>query len=137
MILDTTLIITDIVLALILFSIVFKWMVKEIRDIAQDLEGLIKFSQIIFMLASWFVFISTFVYYLFFRDDELTSTLNIFLTIVVGFLGTMMGLFFSNEALSNLRKRYDHRGDRLLTLRKSLKDIEESLKKLEDNKRDN
>jgi len=85
------------------------------------------------MLASWSVFLLTFIYYLFFRNDELTSTLNIFLTIVVGFLGTMMGLFFSSDALNNLRKKYDYRGDRLLTLKKSLKDIEESLKKLEDN----
>ena len=136
MILDTTLLITDIVLVLILFSIIFKWAIKEIRDIVRDLEGLIKFTQVIFMLGSWSIFFLTFIYYLFFKNDELTLTLNIFLTIVVGFLGTMMGLFFSSEALNNLRKRYDHRGDRLLTLRKSLKGIEESLRKLEDSKPD-
>src|SRR3989344_9346089 len=107
-----------------------KWAIKEIRDIVRDLEGLIKFSQIIFMLASWFIFISTFVYYLFFRNDELTSTLNIFLSIVVGFLGTMMGLFFSSDALNNLRKKYDYRGDRLRFMKEEIGRLKESLKNL-------
>lgn len=128
---DTTLIITDIVLALILFSIMFKWAIKEIRDIARDLEGLIKFTQVIFMLGSWSIFFLTFVFYLFFRNDELTSTLNIFLTIIVGFLGTMMGLFFSSEALNNLRRKYDYRGDSLRFAKSEIRKLKESLKSFE------
>lgn len=129
--LDTTLLITDIVLALILFSVIFKWTIKEVRDIARSLEGLIKFTQIIFMLGSWSIFFLIFAYYLFFQNDELTSTLNIFLTIVVGFLGTMMGLFFSSDALNNLKRKYDYRGDRLRVVKEEVRRLKESLKNLE------
>ncbi|MBU2639388.1 MAG: hypothetical protein KKG75_01635, partial [Nanoarchaeota archaeon] len=87
--------IADILLVLILF----KWIINQIRNICEKIEGFIKFVQIMFIGFSWFVFLSMFVYYLIWNPEKETQILTVFLTIVVGFLGTVMGLFFSTEAL--------------------------------------
>jgi len=74
----------------------------------------IKSTQVTFIFGSWGIFSLIFGYYLFFNPKETISILSLFLTIVVGFLGTIMGLFFSKEALEEIIKKYKSRGEIML-----------------------
>ncbi len=113
-----------IIIVILLFLI---WVFKEIRDICKNFEGFIKFTQITFMLFSWIIFTSIFGFYLFYNPNEKVSILNIFLTIIVGFLGTMIGLFFSNEALNELKRKLKTREITLHTNKQKLIEFKNSL----------
>ncbi|MAF51175.1 MAG: hypothetical protein CMH64_03720 [Nanoarchaeota archaeon] len=94
-----------LLILLIPSSIIIYFIVKEIRSICKGVDGLIKFIQIIFLLECWGTFGLILGYYLFFGSDETVPVLSLFLTIVVGFLGTIMGLYFSKETLETLKKK--------------------------------
>lgn len=103
--LSTHLIIPYIIITLIIFLFMFKWLFKEIRDICKRVSGVIIFGQIMFMILSWVCFIGILIYFVFF--EHTVNALNIFLTIVVGFLGTMIGLFFSRDIVKHLEDKID------------------------------
>lgn len=119
--------ITDGILLAFLLLFLGKWIIREVRSISEDVKGFIKFTQITFILGSWLVFLLIFFYYLMFDPNETLSILGLFLTIVVGFLGTIMGLFFSSEALNEMKRKYDYRGEKLHKLRETLDKIKENL----------
>lgn len=104
----------DITLLPAVLILFFVWFLKEIRNVCDKPEGFIKFTQITFILGSWGIFLLIFGYYLLFNPKETVSILSLFLTIVVGFLGTIMGLFFSKEALEEIIKKYKSRGEIML-----------------------
>ncbi len=55
----------DIFLLIIFLIFISKWLILQVRDICEDFEGFVKFTQIIFIFGSWFVFLSIFIYYIF------------------------------------------------------------------------
>tara|TARA_Y100000310_G_C20539578_1_gene742539 strand:+ start:219 stop:662 length:444 start_codon:yes stop_codon:yes gene_type:complete len=97
------------VLIVILF-LMFKWFFGQVREICKEPEGIIKFGQISFILLSWSCFLFILIYFAI-KPEEEVHVLNIFLTIVVGFLGTILGLFFSREAIEDLKKASDIKSD--------------------------
>ena len=123
----TDLIILDGLLVLIVLFFMFRWFFKQVRSIAREPEGFIKFGQTAFILLSWSVFFIILLYYMF--NPESINALNVFLTIVVGFLGTSGGFFFSGEALKHLERKVKGRG-RILQKTESefLEDIKELIK---------
>ena len=50
-------------------------------------------------------------------NPESINALNVFLTIVVGFLGTSGGFFFSGEALKHLERKVTSRGKILSSIK--------------------
>lgn len=132
----TDLIILDSLLVLIVLFFMFKWFFKEVRSIARESEGFIKFGQTVFILLSWSVFFILLFYYI--LNPDSINALNIFLTIVVGFLGTSGGFFFSGEALKHLERKVKSRGKILSSLKPEFLDevkelIEESAELIEEN----
>jgi len=95
------LIVINGILILVILFLIFKWFFNQVRDICKEPEGIIKFGQITFIVLSWGCFIFILIYFII--KPEETSVLHIFLTIVVGFLGTMLGLFFSREIIEKLK----------------------------------
>jgi len=123
---ETWLVIGICILSFIILLILkLEWCIDKIRDICKDYCGFIKFTQTIFMILSWSCFFLILFYYLFFNNTKEIPVLEIFLTVIVGFLGTMIGLFFSNESLMELkekqRKKENKQKDILLSLKDYLK----------------
>ena len=79
-----------------------KWITKEIRSICKDGDGYVKLIQLIFVGLVFASFIILLIYNLI--NPELTSKLDIFLTVVVGLMGTIIGTFFSERALDVIKK---------------------------------
>ncbi len=94
------LIILTLLLIALIFFIFLKYLIKQISILCKDFKGYIKLAQFIFLTTSIFIFLFLFIYSLF-RPTEVSQT-EIFLTIVVGFLGTMLGYFFKESTLSQL-----------------------------------
>ncbi len=90
------------ILLLVILFIIFRWFFTQIREICRRVAGYIIFGQLVFILLSWGVFLIIFFYYLINPSD--ISVLNIFLTVIVGFLGTILGVFFSEKAFEKIVK---------------------------------
>ena len=103
------LIILDSILLLIILFFMFKWFFGQIRQICKEPEGIIKFGQTTFIVLSWGCFIFILAYFII--KPEETNVLHIFLTIVVGFLGTILGLFFSREMIEKLKMASGYKSD--------------------------
>jgi len=131
MVVELNILIIGIIILITTIFLILKieWFIKEIREICKDFSGFIKFSQMIFMFSSWFILISLFLYYLIFNPQKEVPILEIFLTIIVGFLGTMIGLFFSNDSLNELKTKYKSRGERMLKDKNKLLEIKTNLEK--------
>ena len=117
-----------ILLSFIIF-LLFRWFFNEVRDICKKISGYMIFGQLVFILLSWGVFLTIFVYYLI--KGGKVEVLNVFLTVIVGFLGTIIGVFFSEKAfekiIKDLEERYrDNREKRY----RAYKRISKSLEKL-------
>lgn len=115
---------------------ILEYIIKEVRDICKDFKGFIKLVQLTFVFSCWLIFISAFGYFLIFNQDEKIPIFNLFLTIVVGFLGTMIGLYFSKETLEELKYKKELLKERktLLNLRNRLIKDKELLIKLKEEK---
>jgi len=90
----------DIILLFILLFLIFKLVIKEIRSICETVKGYIKFGQLSFLILSIMIFLIIFLRSIFY--PEFVSKTDVFLTIVVGFLGTMLGYFFKESTLDIL-----------------------------------
>ena len=67
------------------------------------------FVQLIFITTSCGIFLATFVYYFIFNPYNKVDVFNIFLTVVVGFMGTIMGIFFSEKTVAMMIKSSQER----------------------------
>ena len=125
--------VTDITLLLIIIFWICKWLIEQLRDICKNISGYVILGQILFVFLSWGIFLIIFIYYLF--NPENVGVLNIFLTIIVGFLGTMIGIFFSDRAfdkiIRDLQERNERRGQLIKMWRNVFLDIKELLKERE------
>lgn len=127
---DSDLIILNALFLLILLFFMFRWFFAQVRDICRESEGFIKFGQITFVLLSWGCFVIILGYYLI--KPTQVNALDIFLTIVVGFLGTILGMFFSKEALESLVRKIRQRDKTILDKVKLLREAEEFIKEIKD-----
>lgn len=129
-----------VLLFFILISINSKGFLKEIFK----QENYVKFIQFIFIVVLLFIFIGTFVYF-WINKIEVTNMAVIF-TVIVGWLGLIIGAFFGQKFMDDLTKikrelsvrklfphmneqrnlinRYEHQMNELLEI---IKDYEENI----------
>tara|TARA_Y100000310_G_C20590362_1_gene767658 strand:+ start:320 stop:724 length:405 start_codon:yes stop_codon:yes gene_type:complete len=103
----TELSILFVILLLAISALSFRWFFNQVRDVCKRVSGYIILGQLVFILFSWGVFLTIFVYYLF--KGGQVEVLNIFLTVIVGFLGTIIGVFFSEKAFEKIVKDLEER----------------------------
>jgi len=77
--------------------------VKTVRDIARDEAGYTKLLQMFIVSLLSFVFLSVIVYY--FLNPGLVDRIDIVLTVVVGWLGAIIGNFFGEKAMAHLEDK--------------------------------
>lgn len=106
----------------------FKWIIKEIRNICEDESGYVKLIQLIFVLLVLTSFFILLIYNLIYR--ETTSKLDIFLTVIVGLMGTVIGTFFSERSMESIKKDRDKKRKAIIKKTIKLKQYDEVLKKL-------
>lgn len=121
------LIILNLLLLLILLFFMFQWFFSQVRDICREPEGFIKFGQITFILLSWGCFLIILIYYIFNKTE--VNAIDIAFTVIVGFLGTIIGMFFSKEALESLKGKLKERNMSLIDKMEVLKDMKEFVRK--------
>ncbi len=117
----------EIIISIILIFLIIKceWIIKTIREICKEPEGYIKLIQTTFFLFAIISF-SILLFYFIIKPNS-TDKLDIFLTIIVGFLGTMIGFFFSDRAMEKISK--DIKGGLLDYLDKTTHFLKEVKKK--------
>ena len=127
--------VTDVILLSFILFWIFKWFIGQLRDVCKNISGYVILGQLLFMFLSWGIFLLILIYYLIYPEE--VSVLNIFLTIIVGFLGTMIGIFFSDRAfdkiIKDLQERNERRGHLLKEWRNIFVDIRELLKEIKNN----
>lgn len=95
-----------IALILCLFKLQdIKYLVKELRNICYNPLGYIKFMQFIFVWFAIMSFIFLMLYFMFRNRD--VNVLDIFLTVIVGFLGTIIGFFFNDKMMKKLEEEQE------------------------------
>ena len=84
------------------FLIKIEWFVAIIRDIAsiKNQGGYTKLIQMCFMFVLTFLFVIIVIYYLF--NPEQVDRISIILTVIVGWLGLIIGRFFGESAMETL-----------------------------------
>ena len=120
------LLILNFLFLLIILFFMFKWFFGQVREICREPEGFIKFGQVAFIILSWGCFIIILIYYMVIKTQ--VNALDIILTVVVGSLGTIIGMFFSKEAVESLKGKLKQRNKIILERVKFLEDAQEILK---------
>ena len=87
----------------LLFAINFKWCVKIVREIAREGSGYTKLIQLVMMFMLVSIFVVIIIYYLY--NPERVDRIDIILTVVVGWLGAIIGMFFGEKSMSVLEER--------------------------------
>ena|SRR3989344_5368 len=105
-----------------------KWLTRELRSICEDESGYIKLIQLIFVLLILSSFFGLLIYNLIYR--ETTSKLDIFLTVIVGLMGTIIGTFFSERTMESIKRDRDRKIRKIVEKTGKLKEYRESLNKL-------
>lgn len=77
----------------------FEWFWKEIREISgkRNIGGYLKLIQILFIITLLILFVLTFIY--FWRSDDKISPIEIIFTVIVGWMGLIIGRFFGERAM--------------------------------------
>ena len=75
---------------------------ERIRNICKDESGYIKLMQSLFVALVFFSFFILLVYTLF--NESTTSKLDVFLTVIVGLMGTIVGTFFSEKSMESIKR---------------------------------
>ncbi len=104
------------------------WLLKELKSICQDESGYIKLIQFIFIT----LVLSSFLMLLLFSiiHEEKTSKLDVFLTVIVGLMGTIIGTFFSETTMESIKKDRDRKKQALLRMAGKIRNIQTSLDKI-------
>jgi len=84
--------------------------------------------QLVFVLLVLSSFFGLLIYNLIFR--ETTSKLDVFLTVIVGLMGTIMGTFFSERTMESIKKDRDRKRKAIIEKMTKLKEYKEALEKL-------
>ena len=104
---STIILILILIFALVLFSFLInmKWLMKTLREIAKDECGYTKLIQISLIALLIITFLTIIIYYLFHPSQ--VDRIDIILTVVVGWLGAIIGNFFGEKAMGNLEDKRD------------------------------
>lgn len=125
------LLLSSIILIVIIFLMRnLHWIISQIRSICENEVGYIKLIQLVFVLLVFSSFLLLLIYNLIYKEN--TSKSDIFLTVVVGLIGTIVGTFFSERAMESIKKDRDRKRKVILqktTQLEAYKDILETLKK--------
>jgi len=105
-----------------------RWIIKEIRDTCEDESGYMKLIQFIFVILVLTSFFILLIFSLIFRES--TSKLDIFLTVIVGLMGTIIGTFFSERSMESIKKDRDKKRRALIQKAVKLKEYKEFLDSL-------
>lgn len=94
-----------ILLAIFLFN--FKWCIKTIRDIAspKNQGGYTKLVQVYFVFILTIIFLIIVFYYIY--SNEKVDKIDVILTVVVGWLGLIIGGFFGEKSMENLHEKQE------------------------------
>ena len=118
-----------ILLLITLFLILnFKWIVKETRSICEDESGYVKLIQLFFILLVLFSFFILLIHSL--NSNEVTSKLDIFLTVIVGLMGTIIGTFFSDRTMESIKKDRDRKRRKIIKKSAKIKEYQKALNKI-------
>ena len=107
-----------------------KWIITELRSICENESGYIKLMQLVFVLLVLSSFFILLIYNLIYR--ETTSKLDVFLTVIVGLMGTIIGTFFSERTMEYIKKDRDRKKQALLKMANELRDYKTSLYKIKE-----
>ncbi len=116
---------------LFFFFLNLKWCVNKIRDICNNPIGYTKFVQLLLIVLLSALFLFIFLYYL--TNKGQVDRIDIFMTVIVGWLGAIIGSFFGEKSMGNLTTQ-KRENVNLLISKLKLKDfiIERLTKKLEE-----
>ncbi len=82
------------------FLINLKWCVNRIRDICSNSVGYTKFIQLLLICLLGSLFVIIFLYYLI--NEGTVDRIDIFMTVIVGWLGAIIGSFFGERSMEHL-----------------------------------
>ena len=109
----------------------FKWVISEIRGICEDESGYVKLIQLMFVGLVFTSFFMLLVYNLI--NKETTSKLDIFLTVIVGLIGTIIGTFFSEKSMESLKKDRDIKKREIIRAKRGLMEAKKELEGFKEN----
>ena len=99
-----TLILASIFLITLIFLMRnFSYIVTKTREVCEEPSGYFKFGQLVILIFVIVSFISILAYNMFINPHE-TSIMDVFLTVTVGILGTVVGLFYGSRAEEHISK---------------------------------
>ena len=125
----TSLLLAGIVLIVIIFLMTnLSWITKEIRDICENESGYMKLIQLIFVMLVLISFFILLIFNLVFREQ--TSKLDVFLTVIVGLMGTIIGTFFSERSMESIKKDRDKKRKAIIQKELALKLYKDALDRL-------
>ena len=101
---------------------------KEIRDICENESGYMKLIQLIFVMLVLISFFILLIFNLVFREQ--TSKLDVFLTVIVGLMGTIIGTFFSERSMESIKKDRDKKRKAIIQKELALKLYKDALDRL-------
>lgn len=81
----------------------YKPIIETLRNICEEPSGYFKFGQILIMFFVIFSFLSILLYDIL-VSTRIVSSIDILLTVTVGLLGTVVGLFFGSRAEYHISK---------------------------------
>ncbi len=102
------------------FLINLKWCVNRIREICGNSIGYTKFIQLLLICLLSFLFVVIFLYYLI--NEGTVDRIDIFMTVIVGWLGAIIGSFFGERSMEHLTTQQRENVNSLIT-RLKLKDL--------------
>ena len=122
------------IILLLLGFFAFKWFFGQVREICEKAGGFLIFGQITFLLLSWGCFVLIMIIFIF-NQDKSMNPLSLFLTIVVGFLGTIIGTIYSEQAIRKIyESRLTNKDKRIKDYNKWLIETKSLLKEVEKEK---
>lgn len=96
-----------LILVIILFFILLKfgWFWQQIREISkpENTGGYTKFVQLVIIGILFTSFIGSFIYY--WITKELVTAMTVLFTVIVGWLGMVIGRFFGESAMDIINKQ--------------------------------
>ncbi len=106
----------------------FRWIVKELRSICKDESGYIKLLQLVFISVVLVCFLLLLAYSLI--VPESISKLDVFLTVIVGFMGTIIGTFFSERSMEGIMQDRDLKREKIIEKKIKIEQYKEIINKL-------
>lgn len=122
------LVLCTFLIILIFLMINFRWSIREVRSICENESGYVKLIQLVFVLLVFTSFLVLLIYNIIYR--ETTSKLDIFLTVIVGLIGTIIGTFFSERTMESIKKDRDRKIRKIIEKTIKLKEYKELVRRL-------